>query len=118
MGVHISEISFQRWKLSSFSPSSSPRHLARQPSAILPCPQSVLEVTSAAIWDHTLTVGWETSACLRDLSAPLRAILLFPPCVARLTSHVTWDHLLRAAGSEMSACRRAPSVLLLLDIDF
>ena len=62
-----------------------------------------------------MVAGWEITAWLRDLTVPLRAILLFPPCVARLTSHVTWDHLLRAAGSEMSACRRAPSVLLLLD---
>merc|ERR1711997_262569 len=89
-----------------------PRHLARQPSAILPCPQSVLEVTSAAIWDHTLTVGWETSACLRAPS-------VLPPAAPRLLLSVrmerrcaTWEDLLMAAGWEITAWLRAPSVPL------
>merc|ERR1712241_248469 len=88
------------------------RHLARLPSAILPSPQCVLMETSAAIWDHTQTVGWEMCACQETLCV-LHPVTPPPPLSARLgRSSATWGPLLRAAGWEITVWLRALTVQL------
>merc|ERR1712154_498160 len=80
-----------------------------------PPPPSARLGRSSATWGPLLrAAGWEIIVWLRALSVQLSVTLLLLHSVVLLRSAATWE-LMTGAGWETSACRRVPSVLLLLN---